>query len=893
MATDMEPEASDHIITGPEIGAQLQYVKRAIEAASDEERQTALADGLLAFGFRFVRLWSLLIEQAGDPAAFDDLAEETRVLFVSWMKGNDITSRADEPERRALAALQLLDSDVGRDLRHYAARAILQLPESHPMRDVNKVRAAVRAQLADFQARGDDIPWVFAAQALMVAYDEQFGTDDELTAWESWAETVATHLEPGDAERLWGTVEACYVGLALRNGPMWRERAAQARSRVDQTKLSRDDQALSDLRLMVSAVADDDQLQAAEQLKEALDSGTFKPHVERMMAVKEARVRLAHDQWDRVIALLEPRLDQYEQEYITSIRSEARQETGDDFGEACTSLAFARAAVGQWEQAIEDLERGKCARQRYTRALRQTPKAAELLELEADLYAISRGLPLDRATNTAARVEDWLAQGLSPEAQLQEQYRQLIPTLDRSTWRAPRIADIQSGLRDGEAALPLGLSWPGLIAALIVRDRPSCLHTFRRPDVTEAMVAEYLANVSEQSEDGFLIALERGGDDAGPRRALSRLLDFLDEAIGGPVAQVLNEHGIRRLVVIPHRFLRLTPLWALASWVDLEVRMAPDSSSLSGGHHAPAMTPTALVVNNPTLDLPLAATEGAITIGRLNDTGFDVRALTGVEASEDAVVERLQGVGLLHFAGHGHTGFVDGSLSALLVSPEWSRAGMSGPEALITRANETPDTPHLVIDQDEGSPRRKLYYEYAKRGTLFVDAVDDDAAVAGELWRAGDILVRGSLEGCALAFLCACSSGLGAIPALDEATGLPAALDMAGVRSVVSTGWPVADAIALLFADEFYARALPKGGSTVEVLAAVHASATALRTMDRAEAAKRVEDLAARAADATARFRLRSYARRLNAGAARPFEHPFDWGAFFVTGAAVLTLQAR
>jgi CHAT domain-containing protein len=160
------------------------------------------------------------------------------------------------------------------------------------------------------------------------------------------------------------------------------------------------------------------------------------------------------------------------------------------------------------------------------------------------------------------------------------------------------------------------------------------------------------------------------------------------------------------------------------------------------------------------------------------------------------------------------------------------------------------------------------------------------------LWRAGDILVQGSLEGCGLAFLCACSSGLGAIESLDEASGLPAALDLAGVHSVVSTGWPVPDTLAVLFADEFYARALPKDAQALDVVAAVRGAAAALRTMERTDAADRVEALAARAVDAASRFRLKSYARRLRAGAPRPFEHPFDWGAFYVTGAAEVVLDA-
>ena len=411
----------------------------------------------------------------------------------------------------------------------------------------------------------------------------------------------------------------------------------------------------------------------------------------------------------------------------------------------------------------------------------------------------------------------------------------------------------------------------------------------------------------EQPHDGFLIALERGDDEAGQRDALTRLLEFLDDVLGKAAAEVLQKHEIRRLVVLPHRFLRLTPIWALPSWGDLDVRMAPGAASLADAHNVPVLTREALVVTNPTLDLPIATIEGDVTKRRLTDARFEVRALNGTEATEDAVISGLHGAGLLHFAGHGHAALGDGSLSALLVTPEWEKAHLSGPEALVALAHEQgahrPDdgrstiddrrsAPHIVIDQDKGSPRRKIYDEYAKRGTLFADAVHDSVTVAGELWRAGDILVQGSLEGCALAFLCACSSGLGAIEALDEASGLPAALDLAGVGSVVSTGWPVPDALAVLFADEFYARALGQEASTIDLVAAVRATAATLRTMERTEAVERVERLAARAADATSRFRLRAYAKKLRRDGPRPFAHPFDWGAFYITGAARIALES-
>ena len=487
----MSSESSNERITDDEVDAQLRYVERVLSAADDNERKAALADGLLAFGVRFIALWDQLVAQAADPEDFQQTAIDLRVLFVGWLKGRDLTARADERERRALAALQVLDDGPEFfDYTHYAAEAILELPESHPTRDVERVRTAVRAQLHHYQKQGDDTPWVFAAYALALAYKERLGTDEELIAWEPWVEKVASQLEPADALRLWGAVEAFYIELSERDGAQWRDRATSARSRIDSMVLSDDDQSLNDLMRLLATIADGDQLSAAERLKRAIGSGSFDPDVQRMIAVREARIRLAHDDWERVIALLESRIDGYEEEYVTSILADDRAAAGADFGEACTSLAFARAHVGQWELAVETLERGKCARQRYIRALRRTPGAAKLLELEADLYAISRGLPLDHGTESVARVQDWLAHGLSPEAQLQEQYRQLIPALDPSGWRAPRIADIQRGLQPGEAALSLGLSWPGLLAALVVSDRPTCLSAILRSDVTEATIEE-------------------------------------------------------------------------------------------------------------------------------------------------------------------------------------------------------------------------------------------------------------------------------------------------------------------------------------------------------------------------------------------------------------------
>jgi len=170
----------------------------------------------------------------------------------------------------------------------------------------------------------------------------------------------------------------------------------------------------------------------------------------------------------------------------------------------------------------------------------------------------------------------------------------------------------------------------------------------------------------------------------------------------------------------------------------------------------------ALIAANPTLDLPLAATEASVAAEWLNAAGLATRVLKGVEATEGAVVDALKESSLLHFAGHGIASLTDGSMSALLVSPVWNETPLTDASELLALESKSDEMPQVIVEQEEGSPRRKIFYEYAKRGTLYAEYAEGEnntALLAGELWRAGDILVQGTVEGCGLAFLCACSSG--------------------------------------------------------------------------------------------------------------------------------------
>jgi len=889
----MEPEGVFKPISAEEADSHLGYVKRMLAATSDAELDEALAGEMLDFAHRTLFVWHELSNMAPDDLKpfYEEVLDKATRMYARWMKGANLTDSPGEAERRALAGLMMLGERPDlRHLHHYAAQAILELPEGHQRRDTALARKAVIEELAWLREQGEATPWVSLAGALGVAYRERYGTDDKMLSWEGWAAEAAPHLEAQDALRMWASVEGYYTDLADTDEARWMAEARRIRRVIEALPMTPELRAESYLSAARLYTRDDDQQWIAELYKQALDTGAFGANVERMIATKEARIRTRYGAPERVVELLEPRLEAYEGEYITAIRDEDRNASGNECGEASALLAFALAKLGRWKEAVETIERGKCLRQRYTLAVRQTPQAAKPLEIEGELYALSRGLAPEKPTEAVEQVRDWFAQGLSPEAKLQEEYWKVLPKIVGHLPHAS-LAEMAAGLREGEAALSLGLWWTGLIAALVVNGTEDPVWTQLWEDVTQANVIEWLEGEEGVSE-GFLLALERGVVEADPRPALERLLLSLDETIGKPVAAVLQERGLKRLVVLPHNFLRLAPLWALESWREFEVRMAPGAFALVK-NQKPVVRGQALIVANPTLDLPLAATEAAVAAERLTAAGLATRVLKGTEATEGALADALNESSLLHFAGHGIASLTNGSMSALLVSPVWNETPLADASALLALELKADEMPQVIVDREEGSPRRKIFYEYAKRGTLYAEGEGDTVLLAGELWRAGDILVQGTLEGCALAFLCACSSGLGAIEALEEASGLPAALTVAGVGCVISTGWPVADEITLLFADEFYARALPDGGGVMDVVAAVRCAATALRSMGREEAVQRVEALALKAADKGAKFRLKMFAKRLSKGTDKPFAHPFDTGAFYVTGSAEVMMEAQ
>jgi len=154
---------------------------------------------------------------------------------------------------------------------------------------------------------------------------------------------------------------------------------------------------------------------------------------------------------------------------------------------------------------------------------------------------------------------------------------------------------------------------------------------------------------------------------------------FASEAAAGQaLAPLANELGqARRLRLFPYGAADRVS-WQAVPWngrpllASLEVEYGLDVGQRSGkGSAAPRATgavPTALVISNPTGDLPAAALEARAVTDAL--VGWNVFRLNGSAATRDATLAALPAARLLHYAGHALPGATGPLSSALVLSGE-------------------------------------------------------------------------------------------------------------------------------------------------------------------------------------------------------------------------------
>src|SRR5262245_7196416 len=122
---DDTTQGADTLIDVDEITHHIELLERIVTAPAAEDRQRVLVGVLSGFGLRFTSTRGMVQER------YPELLEDFVTAVKRWMSLEPILGWADEAERRAHYAIEIIDS--GQDgLLRLAARALLAVPRSSP-----------------------------------------------------------------------------------------------------------------------------------------------------------------------------------------------------------------------------------------------------------------------------------------------------------------------------------------------------------------------------------------------------------------------------------------------------------------------------------------------------------------------------------------------------------------------------------------------------------------------------------------------------------------------------------------------------------------------------------------------------------------------------------------
>ncbi|HEY4303082.1 MAG TPA: CHAT domain-containing protein [Gemmatimonadaceae bacterium] len=903
-------ETSTDLIDTREAEQQLVFIRRALDAADEVGQRQIIGEALLRFGPRFSGSLSYVVSIAeGDSQIqFQELLDLTIDIFVDWMTGTVLSDREDEIERRAAAALDILRNEDGAGrLVRIAAEALLELPKGHPRRDLGEIRSRLDAELA--KRRGEN-EW---EDAFLIA--ETLVRSEILDATET-ATLVGDLLREESVARDAGretnlSDRAAFLRAASRDRYVRAVAAREDGTTDPQPLIDASVAFFEQARALVSNTEDDFYfaalLEEAGETERAADLLATSVNIHGEQAETAAwiegliRLRLGH--YTRTIDVLAPLMDREERNYLHALEESEIEGTGHRFNKDAANLAFAYALTDRWAEALATIDRVKSPRLRHARRLRQTPEGQELLRLEAQLTSARRGAPITEADDVDREV-DPLGARITRQARLLERYRSMRPDLATGNFSRPTLADLSDVLAPDEALVCLGTNFRGLMLGVILpgdRVAPSeCM-------VIDDLSQERLIELCSGGEDpgGWLHEYE-SPQPVNPEPALAAMLDAVDEALGQPLGALLRKHGVRHASIVPHRLLHIIPFWALPSLRDIEVDVAASAAQWHDARKlVPDVPPRLAAVGNPTLDLGLAHVEAASVVWTLASRGFSTTLLLDRGATEEAMLASVDGAGVFHFAGHGLARTSQPLLSSLLAHPDerWGWPGTGDPLAKLAatatdwidgdkqRYADLPDGRLVEKMDDDGNLIERLL-EYAEQGTLFGSYDEGILLQLAELWTTADVLIEDAFSSCGIAYLAACESGKSALRfEIDEAVGLPVALQTAGAHTVISTLWPITDTAALLFARMFYRRlgAAPKG--EFGVADAVRACRRELAQLSRHDATAMLTELRAHTTYRPSQARLKLAIEDLDEMGETPFAHPYHWAAYFSVGAEIVRLS--
>jgi len=899
-------KVKDKTLGKSEAKQHLIYIKKALQSTSVADRQQALVEGFMFFGQRFIFVLNHFAEMANGEGPFFELKNDAINTSLSWLSGVCFTDRVDEVERRAEFARSFIEEGKT-GLYRLAAICILELPEGHPQRDVAFARQALLERLAQVVKERDVEGQLSVIETILNYYLEPLDRSLELI---QQGEVVLEQVADAMVRRnFWTGVFGYFVNLSFGRTDerqQWVMKAETVLSlmREEDPKFFTTPQGKS-----LCGLLDDRRGNAAEaatNFAAAVDSSDPESISYQQAALIDARYGMDDGKYERVVKILSPVVNAFEDKYLMAVEESAIKEAGEIFSEAVWNLAFAYAHLGQWNDAIRYLERGRSKRLRYEAALRRSTAGKRLLELQVKLYSLTRGVRVEAKEFNKKRTEDWIGEKISLKTKILEEYRRQRLNLSDEMMTTPSIREIAAVLAQDEAVVILGITNPGgtLIAVICSDDTELPSGQLIDKDWT---LARWLPLFAGDNQDGWIFALGAPELNLDHRKSLSHLLSGMEEFFEQKLTPLLKRKTIRRLTIIPHHWFHLLPFWALPCLERYEIAVASSAAYfIQSRNKVGAINRKALVVSNPTDNLPGSTAEGESVTQHLTGIGFDVRHLEKNAATEDKMVNALSGVSVFHFCGHGRSDMDYPTRSALFVYPDLSdfpNADKDPFAQIIERVQEWRELPENERSAEiDGLGRlfektkplnqtmeRRL--EHGESKTLWGRYKDGVLTHRAELWTAGDILIQNSLNDCRLAFLSACEAGRGSLKySIDEYSGLPAALQLAGVSAVICSLWTVSDALAAFYVDLFY-QSFAKQKGVADLAAILRQVSLRLRRMKKDEAVSLLTELRQRTSYPRARFLLEAYTAKIKNGGSLPFKHPFDWASFYVSGTVNLLLS--
>lgn len=868
----------------PAIAELLTAIK---DAPSPDKQRLAVAKALLIWGAGAVSILQKVPGLSPDASPVE--------VLLCLLRGEIQTGRADELSRRVGICRQVLDAPGGSPpdlLRSIAAEGLLQI-------------AATRESIVKNEEREHAFDWLIdtARKASLIGEHElelhclcSLIIYDGLTK-EVLPETLARvsalrELQTNptfQADALFAELTGL---LRSEQTPEVLDTISRISESAARCGLGADDGRFALLCAAAVALRCADRRDAADRIYRKVLADSSATRSPTLWFRAEAAIPLASSLVEAgdvagAVVIVEPLLEFLEKEYVEAVTSEDLRKAEDRLASTGELLFEAYARLQDWRASFCLVDRLKALRTRHRRALRRLLGGRELMMLERKLFVARRGVtkPLGNPR------QDMFAEQVPAEDTLDEEIRQRRhgACVERRVWTSPK--ELGKYLEPHEAVLAVGVGQRRTVAFMVGHA------TARSVRVEHWDLAEWSIERWRRVLDDWLVRLIIGMPEG---RILRAVLRAADSALGRPASEVVAAWDIHRLYVVPHRDLASIPFWALPSLHGTDVVMADSVAGLADALAEPlrSIGRVATVVADPTGDLPIARLQAVQVTDILAREGFATAALEGKNATRPNVLQAVSRANLVHFAGHGRRDVLRAQSSALLVAsrpnPMWLHVGPLlsllnkwQPEADGGRSQVVPNVGRIT-EWREGDRVDRLAETTIE--TFFGSWVGDQVRFASELLTADELAVTPGLDRCAVAVLMACETGpfySGGF--VHEPRGLVEALQLAGARTIVATGWPVREVSTLVLTELLYAELFNERGAA-DMGRALRRSVDHLRRMSREAAAERLETLAARFQRGDA-FRLRALAYHIANGPRRPFADPVCWASFHVVGAPRVSLD--